>query len=111
MGYYSRHQFYEINNGVEDDLSQEVEDFIDSNKDNDDDCEQLSYAMEESCKFYEQVEVMKRFSLEAFPDRTFCVIREGEESGDMEKSYYKNGMMASYRPKIVWTPFDEKDLK
>lgn len=114
MGYYSRFNFYEAHEYkgqmFQEEFSDEVISFLNDNKDENSDWEDLLFAMEESCKFYECERVMCALS-EEFPDKLFNVYREGEESGDIESSYYKNGKTVTYKPQFVWPEFKEEDLK
>lgn len=110
MGYYSRFEFFEYEDDRFNELSDEVIGYLDEYKDEVEDFDYLLFAMEESCKFYHLHDVMKELTKE-FPDKVFHVNREGEEPGDLEQSYYKNGKMSTYRPEIVWPKFNEKELE
>lgn len=110
MGYYSTFDFSEYDGKHFDEFSDEVIQFLNDNKDKDDDWEYLLYASEESCKFYHADDVLKKLSVQ-FPDKIFHMSREGEESGGMEQCWYKNGKMKSYRPEIIWPDYKEEDLK
>lgn len=46
-----------------------------------------------------------------YPLITFCIHRNGEESDDFEKCYYKNGKNKNCNGKIVYEEYNEKDLK
>ncbi len=76
----------------------------------------MLYALEnfggdgEPCKWYDYHKDMNKFSL-AFPDTLFELHREGEESGDIEKVYYKNGKSQVCKARIVFEEYDERKMK
>ena len=53
---------------------------------------------------------MKEISL-GYPDMVLFLSGEGEESGDIWKSYYKNGKCQTETAKLMFEPFDESKLK
>lgn len=57
--------------------------------DHDDDCAELS---------------------KTFPGVTFCLAGEGEENGDMWKTYYRNGFCQICRAVTTYPPFDASKL-
>ena len=61
-------------------------------------------------KWYEHNGEMLELS-EQFPETVFCLSGKGEESGDLWKSYYKNGKMQYCPARIVFDEFDESKLK
>jgi hypothetical protein len=92
MGYESSFVFKVLDDGIPDaDLPEEVIDFLKSKKDEDVLYGLMLYILEEGWgKFYEFDKCMINLSME-FPKLTFYVEREGEEFGDIEKNYYRNG--------------------
>lgn len=64
----------------------------------------------QSTKWYEYKKDFVAFS-SRYPDIIFIVTRKGEESGDIEKSYFKNGRQWSTKAKIVFDEFDESKLQ
>ena len=64
----------------------------------------------EPCKFYNVSEVMNKLSKE-FPDKIFMIDRKGEEYGDVERIYYKNGYMQSTQAILSYEPYDKTKLK
>lgn len=62
------------------------------------------------CKWYDHDEDMKKISAD-FPDILFKLEGEGEESGDIWKTYYKGGKAQHCRAKIVFPEFDPSKLK
>lgn len=79
-------------------------------------CEEAKYALDEngssneSTKWYEHEEHMISFS-KKYPNHTFELSGEGEESGDLWKQYYKNGKMQNCNAEITYPKFDETKLK
>lgn len=61
-------------------------------------------------KWYEHTESMTELS-KKFPNLTFCLHRDGEEVGDRERSYYRNGKKVVYTPQVIWPEFKVEDLK
>lgn len=64
----------------------------------------------DSMKWYDHEEDMRDFS-KKFPDVLFILEGEGEESSDIWKKYFKNGLMQYIKPKVTFPPFDPKKLK
>ncbi len=93
MGYYTRHELTIIDG----------EDFnIDYEKEIG---EQIDYEdpFDDEIKWYDCEDDMKSFS-KKYPNTTFLIDGEGEESGDVWKAYFKDGKM--FKTKAVFT-FEE----
>lgn len=60
-------------------------------------------------KWYEHDEDMRELS-KRFPETVFCLHGEGEESGDLWRTYYKNGKAQECNAKIVYDDYDENKL-
>lgn len=79
-------------------------------------CSNADYALDEngepndSTKWYDRDKDMKAFSLK-YPDVLFKLNGEGEESGDIWNTYYKNGKSQTCQAIITFEPFDESKLK
>ena len=114
MGYYSYFRFNTIDeNKWTKELEMEVDviKFLNDNKDEYDGYEDMLYAIDgDHCKFYNVSEVMNKLSKE-FPDKIFMIDREGEEYGDVERIYYKNGYMQSTQAILSYEPYDKTKLK
>lgn len=80
------------------------------------DHEYMSYAMEEdgttadSCKWYECDDDMLELS-KKYPDVIFTLAGEGEESGDLWRTYYRNGKMQHAQAIIAFESFDPEKLE
>ena len=61
-------------------------------------------------KWYSHDTDMLQVSTE-FPDLILTLYGDGEESGDIWKSYYKNGKMHTSKVVISFEDFDESKLK
>jgi hypothetical protein len=61
-------------------------------------------------KWYEHDDDMKILSSE-FPEVLFILYGEGEENGDIWRSYYKNGKMKTLTARIVFDEYDPKELE
>jgi len=57
-------------------------------------------------KWYDYKENMKEIS-KIYPDISFTVEGEGEESGDIWRHYFKNGEDYRVEPEVIWPEFDE----
>ncbi|MGI9570359.1 MAG: hypothetical protein ACR2PH_11620 [Desulfobulbia bacterium] len=44
------------------------------------------------------------------PDRLFQLDRDGEEKGDIERRYYKNGKYQEVKVEVVYEDFDESKM-
>lgn len=71
--------------------------------------EPIAGSLEDSCKWYEHEDDMKRLSKE-FPEVVFQLNGEGEESGDVWVKYFKNGKMQVDKAEIKLAPFDATKL-
>lgn len=71
-----------------------------------DPCEFFEDLLEEPMKWYEHEKDMKAISLK-YLYLTFLLEGEGEESGDMWRKYFRNGMSHTITAKIVFEKFDE----
>lgn len=63
-----------------------------------------------SCKWYDHQMDMAEMS-KAFRGVLFTLSGEGEESGDVWKEYYRDGLVQVARAKIVIDKFDQSKLK
>ncbi|ANY67703.1 hypothetical protein BBD42_15435 [Paenibacillus sp. BIHB 4019] len=71
------------------------------------------YAIHEdadSYKWYDHESDMRNFSAK-FPDYTFQLSGEGEDSGDIWRKYFCNGKMQHCPAQITYEPFDESKLQ
>lgn len=100
MGYYTNHSLTVLNG-----TGGEIEHLKRT-------CDNADYALGsgDSCKWYEHDDDMLRFS-KLYPDATFVLSGEGEEAGDVWKTYYKNGKMQHCPGKITFDEFDESKLE
>lgn len=104
MGYYTAHEL-EIISGDHHSIIEQLRQ----------ECENARFALDEdgntqeSCKWYECDEEMKEFS-KKYPDAIFVMSGEGEEAGDLWKTYYKNGKMQHCEAVITYEHFDETKL-
>jgi hypothetical protein len=65
---------------------------------------------EQECKWYEHEADMHFLSLR-YPEITFLLSGEGEESGDVWKKYFKNGKMQHCPAVITFAKYNEAKLK
>lgn len=63
----------------------------------------------DSTKWYEYQDDLKRLSLE-FPNLLFTLKRSGEETGDLEMSYYKGGKMQVCPAKITFDKYSPSKM-
>jgi len=61
-------------------------------------------------KWYDTHEDMLQYSLK-YPDTTFQLTGEGEESGDFWRNYYNNGKCQQTKGEVIYEEFDEFKLK
>ena len=59
----------------------------------------------QGCTWYDHNKDMKRLSKQ-FPEVVFVLSGEGEETGDLWKKYYKNGLMQECRAIITYDEYD-----
>lgn len=64
---------------------------------------------DQSCKWYEHDEEMTDLSRQ-FPENIFCLYGEGEETGDLWYTYYKNGKKQYCPARIEFDEYDETKL-
>ena len=69
----------------------------------------IKFGWNDSCKWYNHEKHMKELS-KIYPDTTFLLEGEGEESGDIWQKYFKNGKMQVCKAEIVFPAFDESKL-
>lgn len=105
MGYYTRYTL-DISLGNSNVTQEEIEEemkamdlAVDSIKTQSDDM-----------KWYDHEEDMRNFS-KKFPDVLFILDGTGEESGDIWKKYFKNGLMQHVIPKLKFPPYNPVRLK
>lgn len=75
----------------------------------DDDIYNFEIVCDEWNKWYDHDEEMLELSKQ-FPETVFCLEGEGEESGDIWRTYYKNGKAQHCPAKIVFDEYDENKL-
>lgn len=63
----------------------------------------------DSVKWYDHEKDMRTISRK-YPEVTFILSGEGEESGDIWKKYFKNGRMFVAKARIVFPEYDESKL-
>ena len=83
----------------------DVDDYLDDN-----DVYDFEIECEEWNKWYEHDEEMLELS-KHFPNVVFCLDGEGEENGDIWRTYYKNGKKQYCPAKIIFDDYDERKLK
>ena len=69
----------------------------------------IEFGWNDSCKWYDHEKHMKLLS-QIYPETTFLLDGEGEESGDIWRKYFKNGKMQACKAEIVFPAFDESKL-
>jgi hypothetical protein len=62
------------------------------------------------CKWYEHEADMREIS-KRYPDVTFVLSGEGEETGDLWKKYFRDGKMHACAVFITYEAFDESKLR
>ena len=65
---------------------------------------------EDAIKWYDHDKNMREYS-EEYPDVLFELSGEGEESGDIWRAYYKNGLCHRVQARIVFDEFNEEHLR
>ena len=105
MGYYTS---FELR--VVPELTDEMGEYIENNP------EDKFYAIDgdgntnDSCKWYDHDDDMEEFSAK-FPGSLFILSGNGEENGDMWRSYYINGKKVKHvKAQIVFEEVDEQEL-
>ena len=68
-----------------------------------------SHPFESEIKWYDWDKDMARVS-KRFPDLIFELSGEGEEAGDLWKSYFYKGKQQMARAEVTFAPFDHKAL-
>jgi len=110
MGYYSNYSIKIYDGNIE-----SIIEYLENHKEESFTSNML-YALEEfggygeACKWYDYHKDMIEFSL-VFPNVLFELYREGEESGDIEKSYYRNGKSQVCKARIVFEEYDERKME
>lgn len=105
MGYYTKHDLYTEPplNGLSEELEEKTGYYWIEAKNG-------HYDMEEPSKWYQHDEDMIAIS-KAYPETLFELRGEGEESGDIWRSFYKNGKSKHQSARMVFPDFNEKDLR
>lgn len=99
MGYYTRHELEIVSgNDFVTDYEQEIIDSTD-----------YSSLFDHEIKWYDCEEDMKAYS-KNHPNVVFCINGEGEENGDIWKSYFKNGKMFKTKATMTFEEFNESKL-
>lgn len=106
MGYYTHYKVRALNDRMELDMAMAAKD-----KTLDGLIEEMlgDNPFEESCKWYSHDEDMNRFS-KLYPKVVFMLEGEGEENGDMWRSYHRDGKSYTIKAKIVWDDFDPSQI-
>lgn len=86
-----------------------VQEFVDNEPSLFGGTETLASVLDDSCKWYEHEEDMKRISRQ-FPNVLFTLHGSGEESGDVWVKYFKDGKMQASKAEIKLAAFDPKQL-
>ena len=103
MGYYTKYELDTFNEIADfESVYNDLMNFLDS-----DSC---GSPFEESCKWYEHEEDMRKFS-KKYPKIIFLLKGEGEQSGDIWRKYFKNGKMQECKAKITFDDFNEEKLQ
>lgn len=110
MGYYTRFSL-EVDN-IENNKDYDLGVLHAGGSDEDFVCEQTGYtwAFEDTTKWYDYDKDMKLVS-KNYPGVLFTLSGEGEESGDIWKSYYWNGKSQFTRATLVFEEFNPEKLK
>lgn len=95
MGYYTYHTLESDDNK---DHTDNIREFLED-----------AYLFEESTKWYDIVEDMKRYSLE-HPTVLFTVQGLGEDGDAHWKAYFRNGKSCRTQGEITFTPFNQLTL-
>ena len=100
MGYYTKFELSIISGN--DHITDYEQEIIDSTD--------YSELFEDSIKWYDCEKDMIAYS-KNHPNVTFCIDGEGEESGDIWKSYFKDGKVFTTKAELVFEDFSEDKLK
>lgn len=68
------------------------------------------FSFVDSCTWYDHDKDMIEYS-KKYPNVVFCLSGEGQDTGDLWKSYYKNGLVQRCKAKIVYDNYNESQLK
>jgi len=99
MGYST---WYELEHDADEDTTAKIDERI---KDDED----LNYAIgdgQNRCKWYDHDKDMLEMSL-VYPDVTFILTGEGEDTPDFWQTKYKDGKMANVTGEVVYPEFGE----
>ena len=69
----------------------------------------IGFGRNDPCKWYIHEQDMKELS-KIYPETTFLLEGQGEESEDIWRKYFKNGKKQVCKAKIVFPAFDESKL-
>ena len=69
----------------------------------------IKFGWDDPYKWYTHEQDMKELS-KIYPETTFLLEGQGEESEDIWRKYFKNGKMQVCKAKIVFPAFDESKL-
>lgn len=73
------------------------------------DCDDFDLEPDDTAKWHDHDSEMLELSRQ-FPETVFCLYGEGEESGDLWYTYYKNGKMQHCPVKMEFDEYDEAKL-
>ena len=96
VGYYTRHEL-STSEGINEEHTHNIGELTEYGSD---------MFNGDTIKWYECEKDMKEYS-KKYPDIVFTVYGEGEESGDIWNSHFKNGKMHTCKAKMVMKPYDE----
>ena len=111
MGYYTRYELTVSSNADTD--AYEGQDVIETFRE---ECEEAMRALDvggvslDDTKWYSHEKDLRKFSLN-FPDVVFTLEGEGEESGDIWKKYFQDGLMQKCEAIISFDKFNKLKLK
>lgn len=99
MGYYTRFEL-EVKEKIDYDVDykKEISEITD-----------YGSCFDDEIKWYNYEKDMKKYSKQ-YPDTLFVLIGEGEEYGDIWKTYFKNGKMQKCNAQITYDEYDESKL-
>lgn len=117
MGYYTHHnlKIKQIDKDMSiaeiEELKRKIDNYIENHEDIDYAVGPIDSDWEcDSCKWYDHNEDMLEMS-KAFPDVVFELEGDGEESGDIWKTYYKNGKSQECPVIMTFDEYDPNKLK